>query len=108
MRGSFGQGALTRGRRRHSTCLSGTGRRRQAARRAAGTNELAEALEAESRYLFAGRTNADLIQALGAPGRLLHSQRRRPSPLRARLQAELLREGHPAQREEARRPDSQP
>jgi hypothetical protein len=107
MRGSFGQGALARGRRRHSTCLSGTGRRRQAAQRAAGRNELAEVLEAERRYLFAGRTNADLIQALGGPGRLLplHSQRRKPSPFRARLQAELLGEGHRDPRGEAPRSD---
>jgi DNA-binding MarR family transcriptional regulator len=46
MRGVFGEGALKRGRRRYSTCLSGGARRRQAARRVQGPSELAEALEA--------------------------------------------------------------
>jgi hypothetical protein len=96
MSGSFGQGALARGRRHYSTCLSGTGRQRQAATRAAGPNDLAEALEAEARLRFSGRKSDDLIRTLGTTSRPL--RRRRPSALRTRLRVELLGEGQSEQK----------
>jgi hypothetical protein len=92
MRGVFGQGALMRGRARHSTCLSGKARRRQAAQQAAGPNELAEALEANARHLFAGLTPGDVIQVLRTPRSqlALGFPSLRSSPFRARLRTELL------------------
>lgn len=94
MVGAFGEGALTRGRRRYSTCLSGDARRRQAARRAAGTNELVEALEANARRLFGGLTYAELTPPLGPDGKPppLRLRTRKPSRFGARLRAELLGE----------------
>jgi hypothetical protein len=88
--GMFGQGALERGRRIHSTCLSGTGRRRQAARRQAAENPLAQALEAEARHLFGGVDTAELTRqfiASGGFGTLRRIQKR--SRFRAGLRREL-------------------
>jgi DNA-binding MarR family transcriptional regulator len=95
MRGHFGEGALRRGRRRYSTCLSGTARRRQALRIEA-VDELADALENETRHLFGGLTYAELTQ-LGPDGRLPFRVRRRTRPrFDAPLRAELLGERSPA------------
>jgi DNA-binding MarR family transcriptional regulator len=98
MRGHFGEGALRRGRRRYSTCLSGAARRRQAAR-VNGMNELEEALENEPRRLFGGLTYAELTQPLGADGRPprllvrpLSVRTRARSRFEARLREELLGE----------------
>jgi hypothetical protein len=71
MRGAFGEGAVKRGRRRYSTCLSGSGRRRQAVSHGAEPNELAEALEAHGRRLFAGFSYLDLVRRLGTGGPFL-------------------------------------
>jgi DNA-binding MarR family transcriptional regulator len=92
MQGSFSKAALQGGRRRHSTCLNAKGRRRQAARFLPGKDELVDALEAEARRLFAGRTDLDLIQSLAPHASLLSPARRCPSRFRTRLRAELL--GH--------------
>jgi DNA-binding MarR family transcriptional regulator len=92
MRGHFGEGALRRGRRRYSTCLSGTARRRQALRIEA-VDELADALENETRHLFGGLTYTELIQ-LGPNDRLPFRVRRRRRPgFDGRLREELLGEG---------------
>jgi DNA-binding MarR family transcriptional regulator len=94
MRGHFGEGALRRGRRRYSTCLSGAARRRQAAR-VNGMNELEEALENETRRLFGGLTYAELTPPLGPEGKLppLRVRPRKRPRFEARLRAELLGEG---------------
>jgi DNA-binding MarR family transcriptional regulator len=95
MRGHFGEGALRRGRRRYSTCLSGAARRHQALRIQA-VDELADAFEKETRRLFGGLTYAELTQPLGPDGRLPFRVPTRTRPgFDARLRAELLGE-HPA------------
>jgi Winged helix DNA-binding domain len=94
--GMFGQGALERGRRLHSTCLSSAGRRRQAARRQAAENPLAEAVEAEARQLFGGIDTTELARQFIAGGGL--GTRKRldlRSPFRAMLRRELLGEVDP-------------
>ena len=88
------RGALRRGRRRYSTCLSGAARRRQAARIEA-IDELAETLENETRRLFGGLTLAELTPPLGADGR--------PPPLRLRTRTASIR-GTPARRTPWRAP----
>jgi DNA-binding PadR family transcriptional regulator len=97
--GIFGQGALMRGRRYYSTCLSGAGRRRQAARRQAAENPLAETLEAEARSLFGGLDTVELTRQFIAgggfgTGKRLHKR----SPFRAMLRRELLGENRPESR----------
>jgi len=92
MRGHFGEGALKRGRRRYSTCLNRAARRRQRLRIPAA-DELADALEDETRRLFGGLTYAELTQPLGPGGRLPFQvpMRKRPR-FDARLREELLGE----------------
>jgi hypothetical protein len=95
LRGHFGEGALRRGRRRYSTCLSGTARRRQALRIEA-VDELADAFENETRHLFGGLTKAELTQ-LGSNDLLQFRVHRRRRPgFDAFLRAELLGERSPA------------
>lgn len=92
MDGHFGEGALRRGRRRYSTCLSGAARRRQALRVEA-VDELAEALEDEGRRLFGGLTYAELTQPLSPNGRLpFRAPRRTRTRFETRLREELLGE----------------
>jgi hypothetical protein len=92
MGGYFGEGALRRGRRRYSTCLSGAARRCQALRVEA-VDELAEAVEDEGRRLFGGLTFAELTQPLDPNGRLpFRIPLRTRTRFDARLRAELLGE----------------
>jgi DNA-binding MarR family transcriptional regulator len=92
MRGHFGESALGRGRRRYSTCLSATARRRQA-NRINAADALAEATEDETRRLFGGLTFAELTQPIGRNGRLPFGVTRRRRPrFEGRLREELLGE----------------
>ena len=94
MQGTFGRGALKRGRKRYSTCLSGTARVHQA--RFAEPNPLAEALEAEIRSLFGNVDAAELTRKFimgGGFGTVRRLNKR--SPFRTTLQRELLGNTYP-------------
>ena len=97
MTGNFGRTPLKRGRRLYSTCLSGRGRTRQAARRKAAQNPLAIAREAQARTLFGGAQAERTLRSLVAAGGLLTTRRtHRQSPLGRTLRFELLGERVPA------------
>lgn len=96
MAGSFGRTALARGRRLYSTCLSGSARRRQAAKRLAADNPLAKAVEGEARHPFGDAQTDRLLQELVTSGGVRATKRYRTrSPLAVTLRRELLGERVP-------------
>jgi hypothetical protein len=91
--GSFGHGALVRGRRLYTTSLSGDARRRHAARREAAESPLARAREEEARYLFGGPGTDEMLRQLMTVGSFRSATRRRvPTRFEIQIRRELLGE----------------